>query len=164
MILLDEWTAVPLDLQPLLAEFLKRTFFPNARVTVKLASLEYRSNFAERMEKNNVLGFELSADISSALELDDYYVYDRHPARTVEMFSELAYRHISAEVDAISAAKTICRLRTRSRAPASSSRACSAGMPSRSSFALGKASHATSSTSSRAPSSTLSAVTPSGLT
>jgi hypothetical protein len=100
VILLDEWTAIPLDLQPLLAEFLKRAFFPNAKVTVKIASLEYRSNFAERMEKNNVLGFELSADISSALELDDYYVYDRNPARTVEMFSELAYRHISAEVDA----------------------------------------------------------------
>lgn len=102
LLLLDEWTAVPLDLQPLLAEFLKRSFFSNANITVKIASLEYRSNFSERLEKNNVLGFEMSADVSSALELDDYYVYDRNPARTVGMFSELAYRHISAEADGVS--------------------------------------------------------------
>ncbi len=101
LVLLDEWTAVPLDLQPLLAEFIKRAFFPNANVTVKIASLEYRSNFSEPLAKNSVLGFELSADISSALELDDYYVYDRNPDRTVAMFSELAYRHIVAEVDSI---------------------------------------------------------------
>jgi len=101
ILLLDEWTAVPLDLQPLLAEFLKRAFFRNTNITVKIATLEYRSNFTERLDKNNVLGFELSADISAALELDDYFVYDRNPARTVEMFSELAYRHIGAEANSI---------------------------------------------------------------
>jgi hypothetical protein len=101
LILMDEWTAIPLDLQPLLAEFIKRVLFPIPTVTVKIASLEYRSNFSEPLSKNSVLGFELSADISSALELDDYYVYDRNPGRTVEMFSELAYRHVAAEVDTI---------------------------------------------------------------
>jgi hypothetical protein len=102
LILLDEWTAVPLDLQPLLAEFLKRSFFPNSNITVKIASLDYRSDFTRHLARNNVIGFELGADISAALELDDYFVYDRNPARTVEMFSELAYRHIAAEADGAS--------------------------------------------------------------
>lgn len=97
-VLLDEWTAIPLDLQPLLAEFLKRTLFTNPRVTVKIGSIEYRSNFSEPLGRNNVLGFELGADISSLIELDDYFVYDRNPDRTVGMFSELLYRHIAAEV------------------------------------------------------------------
>lgn len=97
-VLLDEWTAIPLDLQPLFAEFLKRSLFPIPQITVKIASLEYRSNFSERLEKNNVLGFELGADISSSLELDDYYVFDRNPERTIEMFSELLYRHVTAEI------------------------------------------------------------------
>jgi hypothetical protein len=101
IILLDEWTAVPLDLQPLLAEFLKRTFFTIPQVTVKIASLEYRSNFSEPLERNNVLGFELGADISSTIELDDYFVYDKNTEHTVEMFAELLYRHLSAEADAI---------------------------------------------------------------
>jgi hypothetical protein len=105
IILLDEWTAVPLDLQPLLAEFLKRTFFTIPQVTIKIASLEYRSNFSEPLERNNVLGFELGADISSVIELDDYFVYDRNADRTVEMFAELLFRHISAEADAVIAGR-----------------------------------------------------------
>jgi hypothetical protein len=100
VILFDEWTAVPLDLQPLLAEFLKRAFFTIPQVTIKIASLEYRSNFMEPLGQNNVLGFEMGADISSTIELDDYFVYDRNTERTVEMFGELLYRHISAEADA----------------------------------------------------------------
>ena len=96
-LLLDEWTSIPLDLQPLLAEFLKRSFFPLPRVTVKIASLEYRSNFSAPLERNNVLGFELGADISSTIELDDYYVYDRNADKTIAMFGELLYRHVAAE-------------------------------------------------------------------
>jgi hypothetical protein len=103
VVLLDEWTAIPFDLQPYLAEFLKRTFFTAPQITVKVASLEYRSNFSEPLEQNNVLGFELGADISSVIELDDYFVYDRNAEQTVDMFAELLFRHISAEADALGA-------------------------------------------------------------
>jgi hypothetical protein len=103
VVLLDEWTAIPFDLQPYLAEFLKRTFFTAPEITVKIASLEYRSNFSEPLEQNNVLGFELGADISSVIELDDYFVYDRNAEQTVNMFAELLFRHISAEADALGA-------------------------------------------------------------
>ena len=52
-LLLDEWTAVPEELQPLLAEFLKRTLFVLPTVTVKIAALEYRSRFSEPLTRNN---------------------------------------------------------------------------------------------------------------
>jgi hypothetical protein len=96
---LDEWTAIPLDLQPLLAEFLKRTLFTVPRITVKIATLEYRSNFALSTGRNNRIGFELGADISTSLELDDYFVYDRSPKGTSKTFSELLYRHVGVEAD-----------------------------------------------------------------
>jgi hypothetical protein len=99
-ILLDEWTAVPLDLQPLLAEFLKRAVMPHPVLTVKIASIEYRSNFNREAELNNVIGFEMGPDISSVLELDDYYVYDRNPDSVAGTFGELLYRHIRAETEA----------------------------------------------------------------
>ena len=99
VILLDEWTAVPLDLQPLLAEFLKRAVMPHPTLTIKIASIEYRSNFKRDAELNNVIGFEMGPDISSVLELDDYYVYDRNPERVVDTFGELLYRHIKAETE-----------------------------------------------------------------
>src|SRR5207244_2075666 len=66
----------------------------------------YRSNFSEPLQRNNVLGFELGADISSVIELDDYFVYDRNPDCTVEMFAELLFRHISAEADAVIAERS----------------------------------------------------------
>ncbi len=97
-LLLDEWTAVPEELQPLLAEFLKRTLFVLPTVTVKIAALEYRSRFSEPLTRNNQLGFEVGADLSSSLELDDYLVYDRNNTRTEELFAEVLFRHLTAEM------------------------------------------------------------------
>ncbi len=57
-ILIDEWSSLPSDLQPFLAEFLKRSVLPLSRVVVKIASLEHRSNFT-RNEPTGVVGFGL---------------------------------------------------------------------------------------------------------
>jgi hypothetical protein len=98
-LLLDEWTAIPEDLQPYLAEFLKRSLFVLPTVTVKIAALEYRSVFSLPAGRNNLIGFELGADVSSSLELDDYFVYDRNMAQTEELFAEVLFRHLSAEIE-----------------------------------------------------------------
>jgi hypothetical protein len=98
-VLIDEWTAIPSEVQPYIAEFLKRAFFPSNRITVKIASLEYRSRFTISNAQGNAVGFELGGDLSANLDLDDYYVYDRNPDRVVEMFLELLFRHVSAELE-----------------------------------------------------------------
>jgi DNA-binding transcriptional ArsR family regulator len=97
-VLLDEWTAIPEALQPYLAEFLKRSMFVVPEITVKIAALEYRSSFSMPIGRNNLVGFELGADISSSLELDDYFVYDRHTAQTEQVFAEVLFRHLVAEI------------------------------------------------------------------
>jgi hypothetical protein len=99
-VLLDEWTAIPEALQPYLAEFLKRSLFVVPAITVKIAALEYRSSFSMPVGRNNLVGFEVGADISSSLELDDYFVYDRHTAQTEHVFAEVLYRHLVAEIGA----------------------------------------------------------------
>jgi hypothetical protein len=98
-LLIDEWTAIPDDLQPYLAEFLKRSLFVIPQVTVKIAALEYRSAFSLPTGRNNLIGFELGADISSSLELDDYFVYDRNAGKTEEVFAEVLFRHLYAEIE-----------------------------------------------------------------
>jgi len=98
--LVDEWTAIPADVQPYIAEFLKRAFFPSHKVTIKIASLEYRSRFTISADAGNPVGFELGGDLSANLDLDDYYVYDRNPDRVVEMFLELLHKHVEAELPA----------------------------------------------------------------
>ncbi len=96
-LLLDEWSFLPLDLQPYLAEFVKRGLLPINLVTVKLTALEYRSHFNSSIGERQV-GFELGADISTATDLDDYLVYDRNPEHITDVYSDVLYRHISSEL------------------------------------------------------------------
>jgi hypothetical protein len=99
-LLLDEWSHVPYDLQPLLAEFLRKALLALPTVSIKIASLEYRSNFRERRDDHhNVIGFEMGADISAALELDEFYLYSHRRSRAADLFADLLIRHISTEVD-----------------------------------------------------------------
>lgn len=97
-ILLDEWSSIPIELQPYLAEFIRRGFLPCPDVVIKIASLEYRSNFVLRQSSGGIVGFELGADISTAVDIDDYYVYDRNTARVTSAFSDMLYKHIDIEM------------------------------------------------------------------
>jgi hypothetical protein len=97
-VLLDEWSSVPMDLQPYLAEFVRRGFLPLANVVFKIGSLEYRSNFSIRQANGSIVGFELGADISTAVDIDDYYVYDRNADRIANAFADMLYKHLSIDL------------------------------------------------------------------
>jgi hypothetical protein len=97
-VLLDEWSSVPMDLQPYLAEFVRRGFLPLASVVFKIGSLEYRSNFSIRQSSGSIVGFELGADISTAVDIDDYYVYDRNADRIANAFADMLYKHLSIDL------------------------------------------------------------------
>lgn len=96
-ILLDEWSSLPFDIQPYLAEFFKRSFISNPKIITKIASLEYRSNFGISL-KRDILGFEFGGEISTALDIDDYYVYDRNPEFVTSIFSKILYKHLKSEL------------------------------------------------------------------
>ncbi|MFT3896351.1 MAG: hypothetical protein QM719_01405 [Thermomonas sp.] len=95
-VILDEWSEVPLDLQPYLADFLRRCVIPAKGVTVKIAAIAQRSNF--RIEDSSVghIGMEIGADAAASLSLDEFLVFDNNPEQAKQFFSELLYRHISA--------------------------------------------------------------------
>lgn len=97
-IIFDEWSSLPVEIQPYLAEFFKRSFIPNPLVTVKIASLEYRSQFGIPDVSGNFLGFELGSDLSTSVEIDDYYVYDRNPEIITDVFSEMLFKHLKTEL------------------------------------------------------------------
>jgi hypothetical protein len=96
-ILIDEWSSIPLDVQPYLAEFIKRSLLPLTNVTVKIASLEYRSNFGISTP-NALIGFEMGADISAFLDIDDYYVFDRNPDAITDSFGDMLVKHLGNEL------------------------------------------------------------------
>jgi hypothetical protein len=98
-ILIDEWSALPQDIQPYLAEFIKRTLLPLQAVTIKIAALEYRTHFSLQ-GTGGYIGFELGADIATAPDMDDYYVYDRNPDKITNTYADILLRHISVELPA----------------------------------------------------------------
>jgi hypothetical protein len=93
-ILIDEWAEVPLDLQPFLADLLRRTIFSINGITVKIAAIEKRTNF-KIVNNNNYIGIETGADISASLNLDEFMVFDNDPVKSKTFFKTLLYNHVN---------------------------------------------------------------------
>lgn len=98
VVLVDEWSSLPSDVQPYLAEFLKRGVLPLNEATMKISALEYRCKFSNRTP-NGLIGFELGADIATAPDLDDYYVFDRNPSQITDVYADMLFRHLSSELE-----------------------------------------------------------------
>jgi hypothetical protein len=87
-ILLDEWSEVPLDLQPYLADLLRRAVLPTRGITVKIPD----------MTIGNV-GLEIGADLSASVNLDDYMVFDNDEQKAVTFFKSLVLKHVQAALE-----------------------------------------------------------------
>lgn len=97
VVLIDEWSSLPVDVQPYLAEFLKRGLLPLQSATVKISALEYRCRFSVTQD-HGYIGFELGADIATAPDLDDYFVYERSPDQITDTYADVIYQHLSSEL------------------------------------------------------------------
>ncbi|ENB9205541.1 hypothetical protein N1S82_004688 [Serratia marcescens] len=96
-ILIDEWSEIPLDLQPYLAELLRRILYPIPNITVKIAAIAHRCNFMEvDMNTGVSIGIELGSDASSVINLDEYMVFDNDSDAAKNFFKNLLHRHVCA--------------------------------------------------------------------
>lgn len=91
--LIDEWSEVPVDLQPYLADLFRRVILPINEITIKIAAIEHRTNFAILKDRGEYVGLELGADVSADLNLDDFLVFDNSQEKATEFISNLIYRH-----------------------------------------------------------------------
>jgi len=97
-ILLDEWSTLPLELQPYLADLLRRSVFPVPGFTVKIGAIEQRSTFRVQREQGDYIGIEVGADASADLDLDDFMVFGNDAEQAKEFFRELLFRHVASEI------------------------------------------------------------------
>jgi hypothetical protein len=91
--LVDEWSEVPIDLQPYLADLFRRVVLPLNEITVKIAAIEHRSNFAIFKDRGEYIGLELGADLSADLNLDDFLVFDNSQTKSLDFIGKLIFRH-----------------------------------------------------------------------
>lgn len=92
-LLIDEWSEVPVELQPYLADLMRRTVLPISALTLKIAAIEHRSSFSILKGTGDYIGLELGADIAADLNLDDFLVFDNNQAKSTAFFKTLIYRH-----------------------------------------------------------------------
>lgn len=95
-VLLDEWSSIPIELQPYLADLIRRSLFPAHGITVKIAAIEHRSNFMIYKDSGDYTGIETGADASADVNLDDFMVFDNDSHRSQVFFQELLAQHIIA--------------------------------------------------------------------
>lgn len=94
-LLLDEWSSIPINLQPYFAEFLRKTLFPISRVKFKIAVVPYRNKF-RIVQGEQKLGLEMGHDVSVDLDLDRTYSVDKHPEEIVKFCYSFICRHLAA--------------------------------------------------------------------
>ncbi|MFC7403291.1 hypothetical protein [Citricoccus sp. GCM10030269] len=93
-LLLDEWTSLPIEVQPYLGEFLKRCILPLPRFTVKIAAIEQQAVFQTQLSNGELIGIELGADMAANLSLDDFMVFENDQQRSREFFLGLFCKHL----------------------------------------------------------------------
>jgi hypothetical protein len=98
-VLLDEWSVIPPDLQPFLADLLRRSIFPIQSITVKIGAIEQRSTFHIPGKHGNYIGIELGSDASADINLDDFMVFDNDKNRAIDFFRELVFKHFKSVMD-----------------------------------------------------------------
>lgn len=118
-ILLDEWSEVPTDLQPYLADLFRRSLIPIASISIKIAAIEHRTNFIIHGNAGHYIGFEIGADAAADINLDDFMVFDNDAERARAFFANLFYKHFvttpQASSDISSPEQFIGQLFTQSR-------------------------------------------------
>jgi hypothetical protein len=98
-LLLDEWSEVPLDLQPYLADLLRRSIFPVQGVVAKISAIEQRTNFRIEDGYGGYIGIEIGADAAASLTLDDFMVFDNNSQAATNFFRSLLWKHATAMAD-----------------------------------------------------------------
>ena len=98
-IVLDEWSSVPLDTQPYLAEFVVRCVLPLQQFTVKIAAIEQQTRFRAELDDGQTIGIELGADVAANVNLDEFMVFEQNEERAREFFRGLLFKHLTRGVD-----------------------------------------------------------------
>ncbi len=97
-ILIDEWSEIPLDLQPYLAHLIRKSLLPVQMVTVKIAAIEQRTSFRVDEESGGYIGIEIGADMTANTNLDDFMVFDNDQERAKDFFEKFIFKHLSAQL------------------------------------------------------------------
>lgn len=97
LVVLDEWSNIPLDVQPLLADFLRRTFLASAKSYIVIGAVRDRTELIRRFQDGERIGMEVGHDIQYGADLDEHYVVHRSDDEPCQLRG-LLHKQLLAEV------------------------------------------------------------------
>ncbi len=91
---------MPRELQPFVAEMLRKLFFGIPRVTTRLAAIPHRSEWRITRDDGSYIGVEIGSEIFALLDLDEFVVFparskSERAKRSSDFFRELLFRHVN---------------------------------------------------------------------
>ena len=92
-VIIDEWSEIPLDLQPYLGDLIRKTLLPIQAITVKIGAIDQRTNFRTNLN-DGYIGLEVGADLPSSIDLDEYMIFDNDVTKAKTFFKNLIYYHL----------------------------------------------------------------------
>ena len=95
-LMLDEWSSLPIELQPYLADMLRRSAFVPG-ISVKVGAIERRSQFIELRPRGDYIGIELGAE-ATVIDIDEYMIFDQGALSAKVFFSNLLFRHAACQM------------------------------------------------------------------
>ncbi len=95
-IMLDEWSSLPIELQPFLADLMRRSAFTVAGIIIKIGAIERRSRFMEHRPHGSYIGIEPGADTAGSLDIDDYLTFEHDRQEVESFFADVLCRHVTS--------------------------------------------------------------------
>ena len=91
-VFVDEWSSNPIDIQPFLADFLRRVYFPIPQVSIKIAAIEHRTKL-NLIQNGTFIGIEWGGDVQASIRLDDILSFDNAKEKSIEFFEKFLFKH-----------------------------------------------------------------------
>ena len=101
IILIDEWSAIDLSLQPVLAEIIRKTLSASNRINLKIVALKYWTRLTAAVKPPQRIGLQPGIDIFAIADLDELLCYDIDSQAVKDFLTLVAYRHCAASSDTI---------------------------------------------------------------
>jgi hypothetical protein len=98
-LVIDEWSEIPLDVQPYIADFLKHTVLPTTQVTLKIGTLAHGSAFSAVRRLGHRIGLEINGDISRGADLGERYSFLNEPKLLTDVYTEILWQHVMANIE-----------------------------------------------------------------
>ena len=101
IILIDEWSAIDLSLQPVLAEIIRKTLSASNRIKLKIVALRYWTRLTAAVKPPQRIGLQPGVDIFAIADLDELLCYDVDSQAVKDFLTLIAYRHCAAFSDVV---------------------------------------------------------------